>query len=95
MTKSYLETLGLNAFIDNNQYASVISGTLTEQGNGKTYTAYSPIDGEASSSFLFATAEQFDALTIKATDAFKQWRTVPAPKRGEFVRIIGNLARGK
>ena len=93
MTKSYLETLGLNAFIDNNQYASVISGTLTEQGNGKTYTAYSPIDGEASSSFLFATAEQFDALTIKATDAFKQWRTVPAPKRGEFVRIIDNLAR--
>ncbi|MFZ5838523.1 MAG: aldehyde dehydrogenase family protein, partial [Pseudomonadota bacterium] len=29
----------------------------------------------------------------RATDAFKQWRTVPAPKRGEFVRIIGNLAR--
>ncbi|ALR18131.1 aldehyde dehydrogenase family protein [Vibrio natriegens] len=93
MTKSYLETLGLNAFIENNQYASIISGTVTEQGNGKSYTAYSPVDGEASSSFLLATAEQFDSLTERATDAFKQWRTVPAPKRGEFVRIIGNLAR--
>lgn len=31
MTKSYLETLGLNAFIENNQYASIISGTVTEQ----------------------------------------------------------------
>ena len=32
---------------------------------------------------------------IDAQEAFKTWREVPAPKRGEVIRILGNKFRDK
>ncbi|MBO6512759.1 MAG: aldehyde dehydrogenase family protein, partial [Phycisphaerales bacterium] len=38
-------------------------------------------------------AESYEKTTAQAVDAFKKFRTVPAPARGELVRRIGNAYR--
>ena len=35
----------------------------------------------------------YDAVITKAIAIQKQWRTVPAPKRGELIRVFGNILR--
>lgn len=53
----------------------------------------SPIDGK-----VFANVQQDDAASVErkiaeATDAFRAWRNVPAPRRGELVRLFGEELR--
>lgn len=49
----------------------------------------SPATGELIASVYQASLEDYEKLVTQATEAFKYWRTVPAPKRGEIVRQIG------
>ncbi len=37
--------------------------------------------------------QAFDNVLSKAAEAFKEWRTWPAPKRGDVVRQIGEALR--
>ena len=53
----------------------------------------SPIDGQAIGSVPEASAADVTASCDKAQGAFLQWRTVPAPRRGELVRLIGEELR--
>src|SRR3546814_14553135 len=46
------------------------------------------------SSDLETTPGDADALIAEAQSAFSQWRNVPAPRRGEFVRQLGDALRG-
>ncbi|MBL4639580.1 MAG: aldehyde dehydrogenase family protein, partial [Kordiimonadaceae bacterium] len=39
------------------------------------------------------TAEETDAKIVASQVAFKKWRNVPAPRRGELVRIFGEILR--
>ena len=50
----------------------------------------SPIDGKPIGR---VTRGDPDAACARAVEAFEFWRSVPAPQRGEFVRILGNLLR--
>jgi aldehyde dehydrogenase (NAD+) len=61
--------------------------------NEKKRTIYSPTDGREIGSVAFATPADYDKVVKKAEEAFKTWRLVPAPKRGEIVRQIGNKLR--
>jgi aldehyde dehydrogenase (NAD+) len=54
----------------------------------------SPIDGQVIGSVLEASAADVAAACEKAQQAFLAWRTVPAPRRGELVRLIGEELRG-
>ena len=38
-------------------------------------------------------AKQYEQVVQSATDDFREWRQVPAPKRGELIRIVGELLR--
>lgn len=49
----------------------------------------SPVDGKLIATVYQASAEDYEQVISKAQEAFKYWRTVPAPKRGEIVRQIG------
>ncbi|MCF6265957.1 MAG: aldehyde dehydrogenase family protein [Desulfuromusa sp.] len=60
--------------------------TTTDQGELKVV---SPVDGKQIASVYLASEEDYDNLVAKADEAFKQWRQVTAPKRGEVVRQIG------
>ena len=55
----------------------------------------SPVDGKLLASVFLASEKDYDTMVQTAEKAFKIWRKVPAPKRGEIVRQIGNEFRNK
>ena len=71
-------------------------GTSTGQdwfGSGEYITSFSPVDGKIIGEVSTTTREEYEMVVTKAQDAFKQWRLVPAPKRGEIVRQLGEKLR--
>lgn len=60
---------------------------------GKQIDSYSPVDGKLIASTQSATQADYEQVMSSATAAFKEWRLVPAPKRGEIVRQIGDELR--
>lgn len=58
-----------------------------------TLKVFSPIDGSQIGKVTVDTAKTLDVKIARAHDAFLQWRTVPAPQRGELIRIFGNVLR--
>ena len=73
----------------------VSTGIQWLEGSGKWIESYSPVDGNLIA--RVKTAGEFDYETVvkKAEEAFKVWRTIPAPKRGEIVRQMGDALREK
>lgn len=55
----------------------------------------SPIDGREAGAVLKTVPEKADALIEQAHIAFLAWRTVPAPRRGELVRLFGQALRAQ
>src|SRR5262245_6385663 len=62
---------------------------------GKSHPARSPIDGATLASVTWCDANAVHHAVEAANEAFKSWRLVPAPKRGEFVRRIGEILRAR
>ena len=60
--------------------------TTTDQGELKIV---SPVDGKLIASVYLASENDYDHLVATSDAAFKSWRKIPAPKRGEVVRQIG------
>lgn len=54
---------------------------------------YSPIDGSLIGSVPTASLLDIDKACATANEAFHNWRAVPAPRRGELVRLFGNALR--
>jgi aldehyde dehydrogenase (NAD+) len=52
-----------------------------------------PIDGARIASLAPHTGADVEAMVARATGAFKAWRGVPAPRRGELVRLLGEELR--
>ncbi|WP_321933361.1 aldehyde dehydrogenase family protein [Paraburkholderia sp. J8-2] len=63
---------------------------LAEAGD---IAVHSPINGELIGRVASQSAADVDAVLAKAQEAFKSWRNVPAPRRGELVRLLGNKLR--
>lgn len=61
--------------------------------NGTIIESYSPVDGTLIAKVKASTKEDYQAAMAKAEEAFKTWRLVPAPKRGEIVRQMGDELR--
>ncbi len=53
----------------------------------------SPIDGAPLAEVLQASAADYERVMTRAQAAFLEWRMMPAPKRGEIVRRIGDRLR--
>ncbi len=62
---------------------------------GSTLDSYSPVDGKLIAKVKTATQEDYQKVVKTASEAFKTWRTMPAPKRGEIVRQFGDKLRAK
>ena len=58
-------------------------------GHGETITVHTPITGEPLAEVVQGNKDDFEQLVTSASAAFKEWRTIPAPKRGEIVRQFG------
>lgn len=53
----------------------------------------SPVDGSTIASVRTTTRSEYDKVVLSAGKAFESWRLIPAPKRGEIVRQIGDELR--
>jgi aldehyde dehydrogenase (NAD+) len=60
---------------------------------GGARSVRSPIDGAEIGRLKDDTAESADAKIAAAAEAFKVWRLVPAPRRGELIRLLGEELR--
>src|ERR1700736_5754746 len=55
----------------------------------------SPIDGGQLAALRGTTPGELDGAVTRAETAWRQWRSVPAPRRGELVRLLGEVLRRK
>jgi aldehyde dehydrogenase (NAD+) len=60
---------------------------------GNDIPARSPITGEVLATLRAQTTSEVNAACAASEKAFLVWRNVPAPKRGELVRILGDVLR--
>lgn len=56
-------------------------------------SSFSPVDGQLIAGVTQTTLEDYQKVRATALEAFKSWRTVPAPRRGEIVRQMGEAFR--
>ena len=68
-------------------------GVPAEVYTGGTLASFSPITGERLALVPAVTPGEADALIARAHTAFLAWRTVPMPRRGELVRLLGEELR--
>jgi len=85
---SVLKRLGIETGSDN---PGCFDGTWG--GSGETIEVTTPIDGSKLAAVRQAMPEEYDRTVARAHDAFVAWRGVPAPKRGETIRRLGNALR--
>ncbi len=86
--KELLEKLGIKEI-----NPGVTTGTKWFDVQGAITSSESPIDGKDIAKVQNATIEDYEKVILKAQEAFKVWREIPAPKRGEIVRQIGLALR--
>lgn len=64
-------------------------------GSGSKIDSYSPTDGKLIGSVLSTTRDEYEKVIQEAEKAKAIWRDIPAPKRGEIVRQLGNKLRAE
>jgi len=75
---------------------NINEGTSTGSNNfsnGEILESYSPVDGKLIGKVKTTTREDYEKVMSAATEAYKTFRTMPAPQRGEIVRQFGNKLR--
>ena len=77
-----------------------LTGELSGAGGGSWFDcrgevleSISPIDGKVIGKIRCADRDDYERVASRAVEAFRVWRMVPAPKRGEIVRQLGNALR--
>ena len=68
-------------------------GLSTADISGGTLKVTTPVDGSVIAHLKVESATQVKAKITKAVTAFDAWKTVPAPRRGELVRLLGEELR--
>ncbi|WP_419905382.1 aldehyde dehydrogenase family protein [Kiloniella sp.] len=68
-------------------------GLSTTETSGGSLQVTSPIDGAEIAKVQEISAADVDGIIASAKTAFKSWKAVPAPRRGELVRLLGEELR--
>jgi aldehyde dehydrogenase (NAD+) len=63
------------------------------QPQGKEIVALNPATGQPLARVRTAASHDYEACVLASQRAFQQWRKVPAPQRGQFVRMFGDALR--
>ena len=87
--KNLLEKLN----IKNNQKGCNTGGIWI--GEGEILSSFSPVNDLLLGTVQGASVKDYDHILDKAEHAFLSFRTLPAPKRGDLVRQLGNKLREK
>jgi len=86
---NFLDELGIK---EKNHGASTGLNWFETEDQGELEVK-SPVDGKTIASVYLASEDDYDKIVTQSHQAFKEWRKVPAPKRGEIVRQIGLALR--
>jgi aldehyde dehydrogenase (NAD+) len=86
--KRVLSTLGIEKINE-----GTATGTKWLKSGGEKIDSFSPVDGKLIASVTAASQKNYDSVVKQAQVAYEEWRTYPAPKRGEIVRQIGEALR--
>jgi len=71
----------------------VSTGSNWLSAKGEHIQSFSPVDAKLIGSVTAADKESYEKIIQTAEAAFKQWRMMPAPQRGEIVRQVGEALR--
>jgi len=71
------------------------NGLAQAELTGGTLAVHTPIDGAEIARLKVHSTEEVRAMIAKAVEAFRVWRSVPAPRRGELVRLFGEELRAE
>ena len=89
----------MKALLDKLHLKDVNPGACTgpdgwiEDPSGKVLVSYNPATGEPIAKIIQATAATYEAVVSQAAETFHTWQSVPAPKRGQVVRDLGDALR--
>src|SRR5687768_8052936 len=84
----FLKILKINA-----QNPGVSTGVDWIKSSGEKIDSFSPVDGKLIASVISSDKQGYEKIIGVAGEAFKEWRLIPAPARGEIVRQIGEALR--
>jgi aldehyde dehydrogenase (NAD+) len=73
--------------------SEILNKTHGTGRSGEEIVSYNPADGRELGRVRLDSAEDYDRIADRAAKVFERWRMLPAPKRGEVVREIGNALR--
>ena len=90
MSSELLKALGLDAINAGTYLGNGEWSTATDAG---VITPVNPTTGEAIAQVHATTDADYETIVARAQEAFKAWRTTPAPRRGEAVRLCGEALR--
>ena len=88
--KAILERLNIK---DVNAGACAGPRSWAEDPQGKELVSHSPTTGQPIAKVLQATEKTYENVMSRTVEAFRTWRMIPAPKRGEVVRNLGQALR--
>jgi len=90
MSAAILKALGL-AETESGTYLG--NGEWSKTGNAGTIEVVNPSTHAIIGRVHSASAADYETIVKRAQETFKTWRTTPAPKRGEAIRICGDALR--
>lgn len=61
--------------------------------DGEVFESLSPVDGKLIAKVSGSSQKDYEAVIGEAQNAFKAWRLIPAPKRGDIIRQLGDKLR--
>jgi aldehyde dehydrogenase (NAD+) len=86
----FLHQLGITS-----SHLGVSTGSQWLESKGEWLDSVSPVDGLSIGQVRAADQASYETAIQQAQEAFLTWRTLPAPRRGEIVRQIGDALREK
>jgi aldehyde dehydrogenase (NAD+) len=90
MSQHILKALGL-ADVESGTYLG--GGEWSKTSNAGTIEVVNPSTHEVIGRVHSASSADYETIVKRAQEAFKTWRTTPAPRRGEAIRICGDALR--
>ena len=93
-----MQHININRILEDLHITSLNKGSSTGQSwyaSQDTIESFSPVDGLSIGKVSITTPDEYHKVVNTASQAFKSWRTVPAPQRGEIVRQFGEVLREK
>ena len=90
MTHPVLTALGLG---DNESGTYLGNGEWSKTGDAGVLEPINPTDGTVLARVQASSQDDYDTIVERAQAAFRVWRTTPAPRRGEAIRLCAEALR--